>query len=133
MGRYVVGWFSFVWPSAYHRCHPFLLFSKGELIKTVKNDHEKFSKALSSFSYQHKIHQQTFSFQVLTREKKKIRSAEQYRQQIVIPSQNSSNSLPRQSQTSTLKPPPPASGNGGKDSGYGKDLKGFNFLNFQSI
>lgn len=63
-------------------------------------------------------------FKVLTREKKKIRS-EQYRQQIVVPSHNSSNSLPRQSQTSTQKPPQSSAGNaGGKDSGYGKDIKG---------
>jgi hypothetical protein len=64
-------------------------------------------------------------FQVLTLEKKKIRSAEQYRQQVVIPSHNSSNSLPRQPQTSTQKPPQNATGNAGvKDSGYGKDIKG---------
>jgi hypothetical protein len=53
------------------------------------------------------------SLQVLTREKKKIRSAEQYRQQIP-PSHNSSNSLPRQSQTSTQKPQQNSSANVGE-------------------
>lgn len=67
-----------------------------------------------------------FSFlsQILTREKKKIRSGEQYRQQqIVISSQNSSSSLPRQTQ----KPQSSATLNSGsnkKDSGYGKSVKG---------
>ncbi|CRK86366.1 CLUMA_CG000192, isoform A [Clunio marinus] len=64
-----------------------------------------------------------FSFpKVLTHEKKKIRLAEQYRQQVVIPSYNSSNSLPRQSQTKQQS----SAGNlnsSNKDSGYGKDIK----------
>lgn len=59
--------------------------------------------------------------QTLTREKKKIRSAEQLRQQVVIPSQNSSNSLPRQTQT---QKPQTSTNNVNKDSGYGKDIKG---------
>lgn len=59
--------------------------------------------------------------QTLTREKKKIRSAEQLRQQVVIPSQNSSNSLPRQTQT---QKPHASANNLNKDSGYGKDIKG---------
>lgn len=76
-----------------------------------------------------------YALQILTREKKKIRLAEQRIQQIAIPSQNSSNSLPRQQQqqqpqqTITAQPPANNNNNNGnsnsaKDSGYGKDIKG---------
>jgi organic anion transporter 3A len=68
-----------------------------------------------------------FSFpKTLTREKKKIRLAEQQNKIVVIPSQNSSNSLPRQQQQGINQLPqkePSVEKDAKKDSGYGKDIK----------
>lgn len=124
MGRHVVGWFSTLRSSTHYRCHSVLLFSKGKFIRVCCNPNRPFIILIHFLDFIH----QTFLSQSLTREKKKIRS-EQYRQQVVMPSQSSSNSLPRQSQTqkpqssaNNLKAEPP------KDSGYGKDIKGENLF-----
>lgn len=86
----------------------------------------------------------------MTHEKKKIRLAEQYRQQVIVPSHNSSNSLPRQQQPLPHQKNPlqtnhqqlpqqqqqqqqqqqsstangANSNNAKESSGYGKDIKG---------
>lgn len=67
-----------------------------------------------------------FSFpKILTREKKKIKSAEQQNKVINIPSHNSSNSLPRQQQQGINQCQKEANveKDAKKDSGYGKDIK----------
>lgn len=78
--------------------------------------------------------------QVLTREKKKIRNAEQNKPQIIISTNNTTNSLPRQQQPvqqqlqqipqkpqsqqqQQQQQQPPNTGNK-PDTGYGQDIKG---------
>lgn len=125
MGWTVVGRFSALRSSAHYRCHSVLLVSQGECSNALDNIHssnhtEREGEPVNAMLQFIIIN----LFQTLTREKKKIRS-EQYRQQVVIPSQNSSNSLPRQTQNQTQKPQSSTNNlNNGKDSGYGKDIKG---------
>lgn len=78
--------------------------------------------------------------QVLTREKKKIRNAEQNKPQIVVSTNNTTNSLPRQQQPVQQQlqqiPQKPQqqqqqqqTNSGNKpDTGYGQDIKGKRLL-----
>lgn len=120
MGRNVVGWLYDMRRASYARCHSLLLLSQGK-------QKEPFFLTLSllvlTCKFIHENYPRLHSKQILTREKKKIRSEQHRLQQTVISSQNSSSSLPRQTQ----KPQSSAtlhSTSNNKDSGYGKDIKG---------
>lgn len=136
MGGHVVGWIFALRSPANYSCHSVLLLSQGESDENERGQSIfllKFFFCIVILSALLRLGfiKKKFHFQVLTREKKKIRLAEQNRQQIVIPSQNSSNSLPRQSQTQKPQQSSTSNLNNAKDSGYGKDIKGR--LNFYLI